>query len=132
MTDTVVNKQKMANVTDDGSRTTLQDFFCMPGFDGIHEEALIITAAFNIPLCITAFLGNVLIIVALQKVSSLHPPSKLLLGCLASTDLCVGLITQPLFVTFLLSSKHSKACYYLSRWSRWSILWSFFLNTNCN
>ncbi len=104
----------MANITDGGTRKTLQEFLCMPVLNGIQEEALIATAALNIPLCITAFLGNVLIIVALQKVSSLHPPSKLLLGCLASTDLCVGLITQPLFVSFLLSSKHSKACYYLS------------------
>lgn len=36
-----------------------------------------------------------MIIVALQKVSSLYPPSKHLLGCLASTDLGVGLIHIP-------------------------------------
>ena len=44
--------------------------------------------------------------------SSLHPPSKLLLGCLASTDLGVGLVAQPLYVNVLLSPKHSKHCYY--------------------
>ena len=69
-------------------------------------------SALNIPLSITACLGNVLIIVALQKVSSLHPPSKLLFRCLASTDLCVGLITQPLYVHYLLSPENSKRCYY--------------------
>ena len=44
---------------------------------------------------------------------SLHPPSKLLLGCLASTDLCLGLIAQPLFVTYLLASQHSNLCHYV-------------------
>ena len=60
--------------------------------------------AFNIFLSITASLGNSLILVALQKESSLHPPTKLLFRCLAITDLCVGVISQPLFVVFLWSS----------------------------
>ena len=67
----------------------------------------------NSAVAITAFLGNLLIIVALQKVSSLHTPSKLLLRCLAITDLCVGLITQPLHVALLTSPDHSERCYYL-------------------
>ena len=58
-------------------------------------------SALNIFLSITAFLGNALMLVALRKVSSLHPPTKLLFRCLAVTDLCVGLISQPLFVVFL-------------------------------
>ena len=44
---------------------------------------------------ITAILGNSLILVALHKESSLHPPSKLLYRCLATTDLLVGLILEP-------------------------------------
>ena len=51
----------------------------------------------NIVLSITASLGNALILVALHKETSLHPPTKLLFRCLAVTDLCVGLITQPLY-----------------------------------
>ncbi|XP_022797716.1 melanocortin receptor 4-like [Stylophora pistillata] len=51
----------------------------------------------NIVLSMIATLGNVLILVALRKVSSLHPPTKLLFRCLAFTDLCVGLISQPLY-----------------------------------
>ena len=78
----------------------------------IETQEQLVLSALNIPLSITAFLANLLIIVALQKPSSLHPPSKLLLGCLASTDLCVGLIIQPLFVTYLMSSENSKLCYY--------------------
>ena len=68
----------------------------------IHEE-LIYLSAFNIFLSITAVLGNILILVALHKVSSLHPPSKLLFRCLATTDLCVGLITEPLSVVSWMS-----------------------------
>ena len=61
-------------------------------------------SVFNIFLSITASLGNALILVALHKETSLHPPTKLLFRCLAFTDLCVGVISQPLFVIFLLSS----------------------------
>ena len=60
----------------------------------------------------TAFLGNALIIAVLPKASFLHSPSKLLLGCLAGTDLSVGFVAQPLYVNSLLSSKHSKHFYY--------------------
>jgi len=67
---------------------------------GIHGQLTFISAL-NAFLSITAFLGNALILVALRKESSLHPPSKLLLRCLASTDLCVGLIVEPLYVTLL-------------------------------
>ena len=52
----------------------------------------------NIFLSITASLGNALILVALHKETSLHPPTKLLFRCLAVTDLCVGLVTEPLYV----------------------------------
>ena len=45
-----------------------------------------------------ATLGNVLILVALRNVSSIHPPTKLLFRCLAITDLCVGLLCQPIYV----------------------------------
>ena len=52
----------------------------------------------NIFLSIFSTLGNVLILVALRNVSSIHPPTKLLFRCLAITDLCVGLLCQPLYV----------------------------------
>ena len=54
--------------------------------------------ALNIFLSMFATLGNVLILVALRNVSSIHPPTKLLFRCLAITDLCVGLLCQPLYV----------------------------------
>ena len=61
-----------------------------------------IFAAVNIFLSITATLGNVLILVALYKVSSVKAPTKLLLRSLTVTDLCVGVVVQPLFVPLLL------------------------------
>ena len=58
--------------------------------------------AVNIVLSITASLGNILILIALRKVTSIHPPTKLLFQCLAITDLGVGLISQPLMATLML------------------------------
>ena len=91
--------------------TAIQQLYCRTENYGTHQK--IIFSALNISLCITAFLGNVLIIAALQKASFLHPPSKLLLGCLASTDLCVGLTTQPLYVSFLMIPADTRLCQYL-------------------
>ena len=62
-----------------------------------------ILSTLNILLSITASLGNALILVALHKETSIHPPTKLLFRCLAITDLCVGVISQPLFAVLLLS-----------------------------
>ena len=59
---------------------------------------------------ITSFPGNLLIIVALQKVTSIHPPSKLLFSCLALTDLCVGIILQPLNIAYMLSPHYYSLC----------------------
>ena len=57
--------------------------------------------AFNIVISFTASLGNALLLLTFYKVSSLHPAAKVLFECLAATDLCVGLFSQPLFVTGL-------------------------------
>ena len=59
--------------------------------------------ALNFFLSITASLGNVLILIALHKVSSIHPPTKLFFQCLALADLGVGLIAQPLHATKIMS-----------------------------
>jgi len=97
-----------SNLTEGRNCTTL----CRSGLNGTHQK--IVYSTVNSMLALIAFLGNILIIVALQKVCSLHPPSKLLLGCLATTDLCVGLITQLLHAAFLASPEDSKSCYHLS------------------
>ena len=60
-----------------------------------------------------ATLGNILILVALRKKSSLHPPSKLLFRCLTLTDLYFGVLTQPLFAVSLIFIAHQRLqfCY---------------------
>ena len=91
----------ITNFTGAGKQTeTFQKLLCSAGLtDGI-EKHLIFILMLNIFLSITAFLGNSLILVALRKETSLHLPSKLLLRCLATTDLCVGLISEPLAVAY--------------------------------
>ena len=60
-------------------------------------------SGFTIFLSITALLGNILILIALHRMTSIYPPTKLFFRCLAVTDLCVGLIVQPLYTTFIMS-----------------------------
>lgn len=71
--------------------------------DGNYIGIAVFLSALNMFLSITAILGNILILFALHKVSSLHSPTKHLFRCLAVTDLFVGLITQPLFVVTIMS-----------------------------
>ena len=77
--------------------------FCSPELIRAVDGEPIFLSALNIFLSIAAFLGNTLILVALHKETSPHLPSKLLYRNLAITDLCVGIITEPLLVTYLTS-----------------------------
>ena len=81
-------------------------WLCSPSLAVGFQQQSISFSAINIFLSITAFLGNFLILVALNKESSLHPPSKLLYRSLATTDLLVGLFTQPLAATHWMSLVH--------------------------
>ena len=93
----------LKNFTEDENHKTVQELYCSAEFVRGVESELIFLSALNIFLSVTAFLGNTLILVALHKETSLHPPSKLLYRNLAITDLCVGIIVEPLFVTYLTS-----------------------------
>ena len=92
----------IANFTDHGNPTTLEEQICSAKLTNEIHDRLIYYSVLHSCLSITAFLGNTLILVALDKESSLHAPSKLLLRTLATTDLCVGIIGEPLIVTFFL------------------------------
>ena len=95
------------NITGSGTQTTtFERLVCSPVWVGEFKQQSISFSAVNILLSITATLGNSLILVALHKESSLHPPSKLLYRCLATTDLLVGLVTQPLYATYWMSVVH--------------------------
>ena len=80
---------------------------------GLQQQSIYFSAV-HIFLSITAFLGNFLILAALNKESSLHLPSKLLYRCLATTDLLVGLVSQPLYATYWMSwvYEHWTLCQY--------------------
>ena len=95
------------NSTEGGTQTdTYQVSPCSSSLLVGLQPQLISFSAVNILLSITAFLGNFLILVALNKETSLYPPSKLLYRCLATTDLLVGIVTQPLYATYWLSLVH--------------------------
>ena len=91
------------NLSSDGVHKTLQERFCGSELVERLYSQIICLAAINILLSITAFMGNALILLALYKDSSLHLPSKLLFRNLAITDLCVGVILQPLNVSYWIS-----------------------------
>ena len=89
------------NLTESGTHTQAFDkSLCSPVWVGEFKQQSISFSAVNILLSSTAILGNSLILAALHKESSLHPPSKLLYRCLATTDLLVGLVTQPLYAAY--------------------------------
>ena len=88
----------MVTLTEGGNVTVMKTLLSA----NIHVGLYIALTAVNIVLSITASLGNVLILIALRKVTSIHPPTKLLFQCLAITDLGVGLISQPLMATLML------------------------------
>ena len=88
----------MVNLTEGENVTVLKT---LPSAN-IRVGLCIAIAAVNIVFSITASLGNILILIALRKVTSIHPPTKLLFQCLAITDLGVGLISQPLMATLML------------------------------
>jgi len=107
----------IANFSGDLTQKTFKQQLCRAGLTAaaeIHGQ-LTFLSALNIFLSITAILGNALILVSLRKESSLHPRSKILLRSLAVSDLCVGLISEPLTVTYWLSelNGHWNICRYV-------------------
>ena len=85
------------NLTEGGYLTVMKTLLSA----NIRVDKNIAIEAVNIVFSITASLGNILILIALRKVTSIHPPTKLLFQCLAITDLGVGLISQPLIATLM-------------------------------
>ena len=96
------------NLGGDGQQKAVGDLTCWLYLtSGLHGH-LTFLSVLNSFLSVTAFLWNSLILIALHKESSLHPPSKLLLRNLATTDLCIGLIAEPLFVVNCISTANEQ------------------------
>ena len=87
----------MVNFTEGGNVTVMKTLLSA----SIPVDNIAI-AAVNILFSTTASLGNILILIALRKATSIHPPTKLLFQCLAISDLGVGLISQLLMATLML------------------------------
>ena len=92
-----------SHLTADGEQEKYEEIFCSLELTRGIQSQLIFLLVLNTILSITAFLGNTLILLALKKVTSLHPPSKLLYRNLAATDLCVGVIAAPVGVVYLIA-----------------------------
>ena len=105
-----------ANLSADKTPNTVEQLYCSANLTAEIHSQLIFISVLNIFVSITAFFGNALILVALYKETTLHPPSKVLLSNLATTDLCVGLVIEPLTIIYLMSvvSEQWNICRYLS------------------
>ena len=82
------------NVNRDGMPKTLLGDQCPAVWNTRISYQLTWLSVLNIFLSITAVLGNALILVA---------PSKMLLRCLSTTDLLVGLLSQPMYAAYEMS-----------------------------
>ena len=97
----------MATTNITGPQTkTFERLICSPVWEVDFKQHSISFSAVNILLSITATLANSLTLVALHKESSLHPPSKFLYRCLATSDLLVGLVNHPLYAAYWMSLAH--------------------------
>lgn len=108
------SKMSTINFTGERPQKTFEELFCAAKFTQGIQSQLIVFSAVNMFLSIIAFLGNSLILVALHKETSLHPPSKLLYRNLAITNVCVGIIAQPLLVIWcmLVINERWNSCVY--------------------
>ena len=65
-----------------------------------NSNLLITLMVVNILISITATTGNMLVLLTIWRSPHLHSPSNTLLFGLALSDLCVGLVSEPLNVGF--------------------------------
>lgn len=93
----------ITNLTEEEKQKSYYELVCSTELTGGIHSHVIALSALNMLFSITSFLGNTLILTTLHKESALHPPSKLLFRNLATTDLCVGIIVEPLAVTYFIS-----------------------------
>ena len=74
-------------------------------------DALYITmCVLNGLLALTAIMGNVLIISALKKASTIPLSTRILLLCLALTDLTTGIFGHPLYIAVISRIRQNFAC----------------------
>ena len=83
----------------------------IPSNDTASFVHVIILSAINVPFCLFAFLGNLVVIIAVIKTPSLQRPCNIFLCSLATTDCMSSLVVQPLFVAWrLMIHRVHKSC----------------------
>ena len=96
----------MANNT---SRPSPCFYLSAPTIREVSDRYLVnlITAIINIVSSPFAVVSNLLIAVAIFNIARLRTPSNLLISCLALSDVLVGLVVQPCYITFrLMENQH--------------------------
>lgn len=83
-------------------------------------HSMIIIALDIIPALLT-IIGNIIFITTLIKTSSLHVPSNVFLGALCLSDLLVGFIVQPIYLTFNVMLILNKDLYVIRIVSRYAV-----------
>ena len=63
----------------------------------------VVNAAINMPISLLAVVGNSVILASFLKNPSLISPSHVILVSLALSDLCVGLVVQPMYIVWRLN-----------------------------
>ena len=95
----------------EGSICGLPLWVPIPSNDTASFEHDIAWSVINVPFCLFAFLGNLVVIIAVIKTPSLQRPCNILLCSLATTDCSTGLVAQPLFVAWrLMIHRIHKTC----------------------
>lgn len=67
--------------------------------ENVPQKLIVSNCVINILLLVTTIIGNALVLSVVWKTPSLRSPSIILLCGLATTDLAVGLVVQPLFLS---------------------------------
>ena len=85
-------------------------FLPEPKFDKVSDRYLVnsVTSVLNSILSPCAVVGNSFILWVILKHAFCRSPIMLLLGCLAASDLLVGLFVQPSYVSFRVWENHDK------------------------
>ena len=63
----------------------------------------ILNCILNAPLILISIVGNTLVLIAISRTPSLRSPSTVFLCSLAVSDLTVGFVVQPLYITYKLT-----------------------------
>ena len=120
-------KEKTKWLQNDSGNKSNRRWSILSLVDRFQPQSIYYSAVYVL-LSIIISLGGSLIFVALHKESSLHPPSKLLYRCLATTDLLVGIFSRSITATYSMSLvyEHWSLCQY-TRDAAY-IMWSVFVN----